>query len=58
MELWSGCSGVVVVEVLVMGVTRPPHEWSLAALELVLQSGRGGGLGRGCGQTYHEWFWV
>ena len=40
-ELWSGCSRVVVVEVLVMGVTRPPHEWFLGALELVLQSGFG-----------------
>ena len=35
-ELWSGCSRVGVVEVLVMGVTRPPHKWSLGALELVL----------------------
>ena len=40
-ELWSGCSRVVVGEVLVAGAIRPPHEWFLGALEQVLQSGRG-----------------
>ena len=28
-ELWSGCSRVVVGEVLVAGAIRPPHEWTL-----------------------------